>query len=100
MKERPELIVPGSSQRAIMGNEKCDNYGKSQGSLWLLVPSSEDDARSDMPYFHIQMIYGEKSPRMTMKGQGKSSHVIVTTLDKDGYKNGQKSVWKVFMHSK
>jgi len=53
MKERPELIVPGSSQRAIMGNEKCDNYGKSQGSLWLLVPSSEDDSRSDMPYFHI-----------------------------------------------
>ena len=87
MNERPELIVPGSSQRVVMGDESAENHGKNQGSLWLLVPSSEDDSRNDIPYFHIQMIYGEKSPRMTMKGSAKNAHLIVTTQDKDGYKN-------------
>lgn len=100
MNERPELIVPGSSQRVVMGDDTSDNYDKNQGSLWRLVPSSEDESRNDIQYFHIQLIYGEKSPRMTMKGTGKNGHVIVTTVDKDGYKNAQKSVWKVFQSSK
>ena len=82
-----------------MGDDKNENYDKNQGSLWLLMPSSEDDTRSDNPYFHIQMIYGEKSPRMTMKGTAKNGHVIVTTVDKDGYKNAHKSVWKIFQSS-
>ena len=95
--EGPGVIIPGSSQRAIVGDETFEALQKTPNSdLWLLVPSTETDSRTDVPFFHIQMVYGEKSPRMTLKGQGKNAYVLVTTVDKDGYKNAQKSVWKIF----
>lgn len=96
MNEKPELVTHGTSQRLIIGNETCENYGEDHGSLFLLTPSSEDDTRNDMPNFHIDLIYGEKCPRVTQKGHGKNSQAIVTTRDKEGYKNASRSIWRIY----
>lgn len=96
MNEKTELIIPGTAQRLVIGGNSNDNYGNDNGSLWLLTPSSEDDSRIDLPNFHIELIYGEKSPRLTLKGSGKNTTVMVTTRDKDGYKDSTKNVWRVY----
>lgn len=87
--------MPGEFQWMEWADRSNYLANSEHSSNWLMIPT---EIGSTDPYFHFELNYGEKRPRLIANREDvkKNSKVIVTTRDCDGYYNKIKATWKVF----